>query len=440
MKKKLLLIIGLSLTICIQAFAQNRTVTGTVTAKDDGLPIPGVSVKLKGTNNGVQTGTNGKYSISVPTGGVLVFTFIGYSAQEKTVGTNTTLNIVLETASQQLGEVVVTGAFGIKTQAKQLGYATAIIDNKMLTEAKVTDVATGLEGKVSGLTISTTDNGVDPSTRIILRGNRSITGNNEALLVIDGVPIEDDNYMNTLNPEDVQDVNILKGAVAAAIYGSKASNGVVIITTKKGTKGKTSITVSNTTEVQAVSYLPDLQTEFGTYGGEPAYTNGDGTTGAVPYENQNYGAPFNGKSIPLALSPIYAADGVTLVGYDTLFNTYSNKPNNRRDFFNKAITNQFNVGVDVGDDKSTMHVGFQDANINGVVPNDVDRRDNFRIGGTRTIGKYSIEYNASYNQNNVSTFGPSYNQTTGLNGFNGTGDALVLRSAERWPQHSAGRF
>jgi TonB-linked SusC/RagA family outer membrane protein len=409
--------------LCItQVFAQNRTVTGTVTAKDDGLPIPGVTVKIKGTNSGVQTGTNGKFTISVPSGGVLVFTFVGYATQERPVGTSTNLNVVLEPNSTQLGEVVVTGALGIKTQAKQLGYATATIDNKTLTEAKVTNTAIGLEGKVSGLQVNTTDNGVNPSTRIILRGNRSITGNNEALLVVDGVPIEDDNYLNTINPEDIQDVNILKGAVAAAIYGSKASNGVMIITTKKGTKGKTTITVSNTTEIQAVSYMPDLQTTFGPYGGEGSYTTADGIPEAVPYENQNYGPPFNGAIIPLALSPIFAADGVTVTGYDTLFNKYANRPNNRRDFFNNALTNQFNIGIDMGDDVSTLHVGFQDVNQAGVVPNDAYRRDNLRIGGRRTFGKFSVEYNASYDQSTTSTYGPSYNQTSG--GL--SGDALYF--------------
>jgi TonB-linked SusC/RagA family outer membrane protein len=409
--------------LCItQVFAQNRTVTGTVTAKDDGLPIPGVTVKIKGTNSGVQTGTNGKFTISVPQGGTLVFTFVGYTAQERAVGTSTSLNIVLEPESKQLGEVVVTGALGIKTQAKELGYATATVSNTLLNEGKATNAASGLEGKVSGLQINTTDNGVDPNTRIILRGNRSITGNNEALLVVDGVPIDDDSYLNTINPEDISDVNILKGAVAAAIYGSKASNGVMVITTKKGTKGKTSITISNTTEIQAVSYMPALQTEFGPYGGEPNYTTPDGFSEAVPFENQNYGPPFNGAIIPLALSPIFAADGVTVTGYDTLYNKYSAIPNNRRDFFQNVLTNQINVGLDAGDENGTIHVGFQDADINGVTPNDAYRRDNFRIGGTRNIGKFSIEYNASYDQSTVSTYGPSYNQTSG--GL--TGDALYF--------------
>jgi len=408
--------------LCItQVFAQNRTVTGTVTAKEDGLPLPGVTVKVKGTTQGTQTNTAGKYSLSVPSGATLVFSFIGYDNYQVTP-TGTTANVQLTLASTQIGEVVVTGALGIKTQARQLGYATATVDNKLLTQAKITNVATGLEGKVSGLQINTANNGVNPSVRIVLRGNRSITGNNQALLVVDGVPIEDTQYLNTLNPEDIQDVNILKGAVAAAIYGSKASNGVMIITTKKGTKGKTSITVSNTTEIQAVSYMPDLQTTFGPYGGEGSYTTADGIPEAVPYENQNYGPPFNGAIIPLALSPVFGPDGVTVLRYDTLFNKYSNIPGNRLAFFNKGLSNQFNVGIDMGDDVSTLHVGFQDVNTAGVVPNDSYRRDNFRIGGQRTFGKFSVEYNASYNQSESSTYGPSYNQTGG--GL--SGDALYF--------------
>jgi len=410
--------------LCItQVFAQNRTVTGTVTAKDDGLPIPGVSVKIKGTNTGVQTGANGKFTLGVPANAVLVFTYVGFATQERAVGSASNLNVVMETNSTALGEVVVTTSLGVKTQSKQLGYATATIDNKMLNEAKATNAATGLEGKVSGLQINTANNGVNPVTRVVLRGNRSITGNNEALLVVDGVPIEDDNYINTINPEDIQDVNILKGAVAAAIYGSKASNGVMIITTKKGTKGKTTITVSNTSQIQSVSYMPNLQTMFGPYGGESAYTTADGIPEDVPYENQNYGPPFDGSIQPLALNPIFAADGVTVTGYDTLYNKYANIPNNRRDFFKNTWSNQINLGIDAGDDNSSIHVGFQDVYTPGVVPNDLYKRDNFRIGGQRTFGKFSVEYNASYNQSVTSTYGPSYNQS---NGDVTSGDALYF--------------
>jgi len=399
--------------LCItQVFAQNRTVTGTVTAKDDGLPIPGVSVKIKGTNVGVQTATNGKYTISVPANAVLSFSFIGYVTQERPTGSSSVLNVVLEVSAQQLGEVVVTGALGIKTQAKELGYSTASIDNKALTAGKVTDVSTGLEGKVSGLQVNLSNNGIDPSTRIVLRGNRSLTGNNQALLVVDGVPIDDiTDYINTINPEDVADVTILKGAVAASIYGSKASNGVMIITTKKGSKGKPRITISNTTSIQAVSYLPDLQTEFGGYGGEGgSFVNPNGTVNPVPYENESYGPAFDGRKIMLAISPVFGPDGVTVLKYDTLYTTYSNKPNNRLDFFNKALTNQFNFAYDVGDDNSSLHLGFQDVDANGVVPKDWSRRDNFTVHGSKNMGNFSTEYKATFNQFTVSEHGNSYNQ------------------------------
>src|SRR6202012_1190924 len=289
MKKLLLVSLCFLMLSITQVFAQNRTVTGTVTAKDDGTPIPGVSVTIKGTSNGVATSSAGKYSISVPPGGVLVFKAIGFTAVEA-APKGTSLNISLSTQSNALGEVVVTSALGQKVQERSLGYATAQIDSKQLNQAAVTDISTGLEGKVSGLQVNLTDNGIDPTTRIVLQGNRSITGNNEALLVVDGVPIDNVNYIKTINPEDVASVNVLKGGLAAAVYGSKAANGVLIIQTKKGSKGTPSITVMNTTESQSVSYLPALQDRFGGYGGEGgSFVNADGTVNPVPYENESYG-------------------------------------------------------------------------------------------------------------------------------------------------------
>ena len=423
MKKLLLVSLCFLMLSITQVFAQNRTVTGTVTAKDDGLPIPGVTVKVKGTNTGTQTNQAGKFSLSLPPGGTLTFSFVGYTPVDVTPK-GTSANVSLSTAASQLGEVVVTGALGIKTQERSLGYATATIGSKDLNQAAVTDVSTGLQGKVSGLQVNLTSNGINPTTRIVLQGNRSITGNNEALLVVDGVPIDDVSYITTLNPEDVQSVNILKGGLAAAIYGSKAANGVLVITTKKGSKGKPSITVSNTTEVQSVSYLPSLQTEFGGYGGEGgAFVNADGTVNAVPYENESYGPAFNGQKILLALSPIYAADGVTVDGYDTVYTKYANLNNNRKDFFLNGITNQFNVSYDIGDENSSLHVGFQDVDAGGVIPDDHDRKDNLRIGGTQTYGKFSVEYNAAYHQNNINSFGSSYNQQS--NGIT-TGDPFYF--------------
>jgi TonB-linked SusC/RagA family outer membrane protein len=410
--------------LCVtQVFAQNRTITGTVTAKDDGLPLPGASVKVKGSNVGTQTNASGKFSISVPNGASIVVSSVGYTTQTIVVGNQSTINVTLGSSAQALGEVVVTGALGLKVQQKQLGYSTVDVGNKELTAAKVTNAATGLAGKVSGLQINLSDNGVNPNVRIVLQGNRSITGNNQALLVIDGVPIDDPSYLNTINPDDIADINILKGGVAAAIYGSKASNGVFIVTTKKGTKGRASVTVSNTYSIQSVSYMPDLQSQFGAYGGEGAYTTADGRSLNVPYENQQYGPAFDGSMQPLALSPVFGPDGVTVLRYDTLYNKYSPIAGNKKAFFNNAPSNQFSVSFDEGDDKGTFHLGVQDVNTQGVVPNDLYIRDNIRIGGTRNYGKFSVEYNASYDQSRTSTYGQSYNQTSGA--FN-SGDNLYF--------------
>src|ERR1700761_8304478 len=279
--KKLLLVSLCFLMLCItQVFAQNRTITGTVTAKDDGLPMPGVSVKVKGTTIGTQTNTQGKYTLSVPPNATtLVFTFIGYEPFERPIGSGDVklnqagqnlaqVNVVLNVSSRQLGEVVVTGALGVKRQAKELGYQATQIEAKSLTEAQATNFTNGLTGKAPGLVVNTVDNGINPQTRFTLRGNRHINGNNFALVVLNGVPVSP-NEVNTINPDDIESVNILNGAGAAALYGSEASNGALVITTKRGSPtGAPQITYTNTFQLEKLSYFPKLQTDFGPYGGE----------------------------------------------------------------------------------------------------------------------------------------------------------------------------
>ncbi|MGZ3928234.1 MAG: carboxypeptidase-like regulatory domain-containing protein, partial [Mucilaginibacter sp.] len=205
--KKLLLVSLCFLMLCItQVFAQNRTVTGTVTASDDGQPIPGVTVKLKGSSIGTQTSVAGKYTLSVPNGATLVFTFVGYTPLELPVGTSTVLNAKLVPASRQLTEVVVT-SFGIQRQAASLGYSTTKVTGADINTAKPISVANGLTGKVSGLQVNTINAGIFAPTRITLRGNRSLTGNNQPLIVVDGSIYYSD--ISTINPEDVQSTDIL---------------------------------------------------------------------------------------------------------------------------------------------------------------------------------------------------------------------------------------
>jgi len=399
MKKKLLLIIGLSLAVFFQAFAQNRPVTGTVTAKDDGLPIPGVSVKIKGTTAGVQTGTNGKYIISVPAGGVLVFSYIGFTTQNITVGANSVINVVMEPASQQLGEVVVTTALGVKHSEKELGYSTAEVTAKQVTATAATNVANGLTGKVAGLAVYELDNSVDPNIAIVLRGNRSLEGNNNALIVLDGVPMPGA-LLSSINPNDVADISILKGAGAAAIYGSEASNGVVAITTKRGTStNKPTITYENSVQAEKVAFYPKLQTSFGTYGGEGNYINGvTGFTEYVPYENQEYGPAYNGQLVQLG-APLDSANGkINMVPYKA----YPVSPIDA--FFQTGITEQNDISYAQGDAKNSIFVSAQNTYRTTVVPNDKNVRDAFSVRGHHTDGIFSIDYSVEYSKTTISTY------------------------------------
>ncbi len=399
----------LFLSLCIlfftsQTFAQTRTITGTVIAKDDGEPLPGVSVTVKGTTIGVQTGADGKFSLNIPSAGnkTLTFSFIGYNTVEK-AAIGSVLNVTLEVSSKQLGEVLVTGALGVKRQARELGFAATNIDSKSLTQAKSTNIANGLTGKVAGLNVSTNDNGINPSVRFTLRGNRHILGNNFALVVLDGTPISP-NDLNSINPDDIADINVLNGAGAAALYGSEASNGALIVTTKRGTAtGAPEISYSNTFQLEKISYFPALQHSFGAYGGEGAPYQ-DLSTGfiiaPVAYENQSYGPAYDGHLTKLG-APV--ADGSqNMVPYSAP----SIDP--REAFFVSGKTEQNNLSYSSGDDKNSFFLSANNTNRTGVVPNDTYRRTSIRASGSKTYGMFRADFSAGYTQAHTSTYGKSY--------------------------------
>jgi TonB-linked SusC/RagA family outer membrane protein len=410
--RKFLSLLAVLVLLGSLAFSQSKVVIGKVTDQA-GQPIPFATVRVKGTKIGTSADAEGNFSIKADPSQTLIISGTGISTKEVVVGDGTALSVQVQHTSTNLSEVVVT-SLGIQRQSKELGYATAKVTSKDLNQAAVIDVSTGLQGKVSGLQINLTNNSVAPATRIVLRGNRSITGNNQALLVLDGVPVDDPLYITKINPLDVDNVTVLKGAVAAAIYGSKASNGVIVITTKHGTRGKPYITVSNTTTWEHISYMPKFQNTFGGYGGEGGYTNANGTVEYVPYENQSYGPAFNGKLLPLGLGvPVTLPDGtVDLNKLDTNFVPYAAIKNNRENFFVTGVTNQFDVGYSSGDEKGGLYVGFQNVNVNGVVPGDNSSRNNVRIGGTKNYGNFKAEYSVSYNQQHIDIAGLSYNQAS----------------------------
>lgn len=269
--KNILLCFVLIVGTTFSAFAQNRTVTGRVTSEDEPEGIPGVNILVKGSMVGSITDIDGNYSVAVPEGSTtLVFSFVGYMPQEVNIGNRNTVDIVLQQDVNELSEVVIT-ALGVERNRNELAYSAQEVDGDLITRTRSPDFVNSLSGKVAGLDIRS-NNTMGGSTNVVIRGYSSITGNNQALFVIDGVPISNANnntstkafesnesYGNQqggrvgtdfgnaaadLNPDNIESVNVLKGAAATALYGSRASNGVIMITTKKGKENSMDVTVN----------------------------------------------------------------------------------------------------------------------------------------------------------------------------------------------------
>lgn len=405
--KKLFLLIVLFVFAGATLLAQTKVITGTVTSAVAGEGVvPGVSVSVTGTTIGAITDINGKYSIpNVPANATtLTFSYIGMKKQEVQIGGRSVVDVVMESEVLGLNEVVVT-AFGIKRQAKELGVATAQVSDQQLTQAGVSNVVNGLTAKVSGLQINTVNNGVNPDTRITLRGNRHFLASNQALIVLDGVPVSA-GYLNSINPNDIENVNVLKGASASALYGNDASNGVLIITTRRGGGNVPIIKVSNTTTFEQISYLPNLQTRFGGNGGEdtinfsPNYVFWIGadrhTDPYCSFENQSFGPEYNGQMV--MLGGILADGSYQMVKYSAV-------KNGLRKFFDTGVTLQNDISYSVGDDKNSFYVSAQDVKTTGTVPGDKNRRTGIRVSGARTTGIFHADYSLGYSQTNTDVSG-----------------------------------
>ena len=248
--------------------AQPKTVTGVVVDANSNETLPGVNVTVKGTTRGVGTDLNGRYSISVSPGEILVFSFLGFTEQEIPVGAPNQINVRLTPDVQALGEVVVTAEFGMKRVSRAIGSSVQNVRAQDIVDSGRDNFISALQGRVAGMTVTATSGAPGSSTSVILRSVTSISGNNQPLYVVDGVPMNNTTFDplqlnqtselysvrnldfasrgNDFNPEDIESVTVLKGAAAAALYGSNASNGAIIITTKKGTAGRGKVSYSNT--------------------------------------------------------------------------------------------------------------------------------------------------------------------------------------------------
>ncbi len=374
------------------AFCQNRTITGRV-VDDQGDPIAGASVRLKNTRTGVAADNNGNFRILAKTGDVLVISGAGLEQREVTVGDESNINVTVKRLAVENTAVVVTTGLGITRAQKTLGYSASTVQAKDLVVAKPISVVNGLTGKVSGLQVNTVNNGLFAPTRVTLRGNRSLTGNNTPLVVVDGTIYYND--INTLNPDDIADITVLKGSSASAIYGSDASNGVLVVTTKKGVKGaKPTLTFTTTTQIEILSYQLKMQNRFGSNGGEKFVDDFNDLSTYIPYENQSYGPEYNGAIVPIG-RPVY--DG-------SLYLTkYSALPNEKRKFFDRAPTEQNSLSYTAGDETSRFYLSMQDIYTRSTMPGDKGRRDVFRLGGSKTYGSFTATYSASYTYRNTNT-------------------------------------
>jgi TonB-linked SusC/RagA family outer membrane protein len=389
MTKILSLIVVFMLTGAF-AFSQKQTVTGQV-RNESGEGIPYVSVTETGSKNAVRADENGSFTIKANSGSSMTFSAANY-LPVNTVVTEKAMLVTLKRNNAELTTVVVTGTLGINKSQKSIGSSNTLVQSKDLVIAKPLSVVNGLTGKVAGLNVSTVNNGVFAPSRVTLRASRSLKGNNEPLVVVDGAIFYND--IATINPEDIASINVLKGSSAAAVYGSDASNGILVITTKRGTRGKTSVTFTSTTQLEKLSYLMKLQDQFGSNGGEAVVNDINDLSTYIPYENQGYGPRYNGKMVPLGRPQ---QDGSLLMV------PYSAIPNQKRSFFNTGVTLQNNLSISGGDESSRFLLSLQDVSTTAIMPGDKGHRNVFRASGSRTYNKLTANVTAAYTRLTKST-------------------------------------
>lgn len=381
---KWLLILSLCVLTALQAMAQDRTISGRITSAEDGTPIPGANVVVRGSSRGTTTDANGKFSIQARAGQVLRFSFIGTVNQDITVANADVINVALKQEASTLNEVVVT-ALGIKREKRQLGYAVTEVNGQDLANSQRDNFINALQGRVAGLQVGTSSGMPGASSGVTIRGVNSISGNNQPLYVIDGMPIDNRTAQNNqfvaggisgqsfenrnidfsnrsqdINPNDIETITVLKGPEAAALYGVEAANGAIVITTKKGKAGQGRITYSATFTSQQVGPLPETQRV---------------------YSQGNNGVPQNSSFN--AFGPRYAEN--------TTF--YNNADN----FLRNGTGQRHNISFDGGSDRVTYRLSAGYFNSQGVIPTTDYKRLNISLGGTAKLNdKLSVESTLQY--------------------------------------------
>ncbi|MCE7061061.1 SusC/RagA family TonB-linked outer membrane protein [Dyadobacter sp. CY343] len=399
MRKVLLLLLWVCLCSPV-AFAQVRQLTGKILAAEDGLGLAGASVILKGTNVGTNADADGNFTFSVPGDGTLVVSYVGFLIKELPIGNQTQFDIKLEADTRQLSEVVVT-AFGIEREKKALGYTVQEVKGSALTESRSTNVANALSGKIAGVRIQS-NGGPGSSSTIQIRGSSSVSGNNQPLIVIDGVPMEQTasktfgGGISEVNPDNIKEMSVLKGPNAAALYGSRAANGVILITTKngQGTKGL-GVDVNSNITFERPWIKPDFQNTYGGGNGYRTWYN-DGWSGSITDPNEiaqyrsvydsryplagsegtdeSWGAPMDGRMV----RQWWTGDDVAPL---------TPQPNNWEEYWQTGRTITNSVALNGGNDKGYFRLGLSRVDQKGIMYYNDFHRNNFRINSGYNLTK-----------------------------------------------------
>lgn len=395
MRKSWIVFVLFCIGTCTSVLWAQKKVSGLVMDTDMNLPLIGANVIVKGTTNGTITDLDGNYSLDVNADDVLQFSYLGMETIEEIVGDRTVINVNMSTGAQKINEVVVT-AMGIERKAKSLTYATQQVGGNELTRAKETNLVNSLQGKTSGLVITPNSSGAGGSSKILLRGNKSAKGNNQPLIVVDGVPMSNPqttqleseyagrdggDALSNLNPDDIASINVLKGASAAALYGSMAANGVIMITTKKGREGAIRIDFGSNVTIEKASTLPKLQHTYGSEGSAASA--------------QSWGNKISGKA----------------KGKDRL-----------DDYFRTGASYINSIALNGGTEYAQTYASYANTTSTGIQPTNDFQRHNMTAKQTFKMFDNKLQVDASVNYivqkaNNRPTGGTYFSPLTGLYTF-----------------------
>ena len=389
MKTKFLRFLSSFLLVFAFGFSvQAQSISGTV-SDENGVPLPGATVLVEGTQNGVSTDFDGNYSIDASSGDTLVFSFVGYSSQSVVVGSSATVNVSLQ-PDNALSEVVVT-ALGVKRNVKAVGYSITQVDGGELSDNKTTNAINALQGKVAGVMVTGSAMGAKGSSRVVIRGTSSLTGNNQPLYVVDGITINNSNLgsagvwggadygdgISSINPDEIESVSVLKGGAAAALYGSRASNGVIIINTKSGagTEG-IGVEFNSSTQFDMLNLsLRDTQTTYG--------QGRDASKVADAIDTYQAWGP--------------KIDGSLVAQWDGVSRPYTNKGSNLDKFYQTGETYTNTIAISHSDERGSTRFSVTNLDNLDIVPNSTLKRNSFGLNTSRRYGdKFSVDVNMKY--------------------------------------------